>query len=241
MNAHLTKPIDIDKLVALLNQWFNDNESESIENSVLLQKITTLPEFLPPFDLVAALAICNQNSMLLHKLLVNFNANYREMANQLTTFIEEKAFIEAKHLTHSMNGIAGTLGAHELKNAAAALELALHLGEIDNIDSLLSDFVVKFTDAIHATASLSALEKSIIRSNLDEDDVNERFKQFKYAVSFNQFKAIDIFNELRPHFLQCNEQKIVDELEEYLEKLNFNHALHIIESMTISRNDVTDN
>ena len=241
MNGHLTKPIDIDKLVVVLNQWFsdNDNDSDLTKQRVPLEKMTALPEFLPPFDLVAALAICNQNSMLLHKLLVNFNANYRDMANQLATLIEEKAFTQAQHLTHSMNGIAGTLGAHELKNAAVALELALRLDELENIDSLLNDFVVKFNDAINATASLPTLEKPITTSQLGEDDLNEHFKQLKYAVSFNQFKAIHIFSEIRPHLLQCNEQKIVDELEVYLEQLNFDQALHVLEGMNNNSSNQT--
>lgn len=231
MNAHLTKPIDIDKLVAVLNQWFIDTQDESIVHAVTPDKTTTLPESLPPFDLVAALALCNNNSTLLYKLLLSFSTNYSEIANQLAIFIAENELIQAKHLTHSINGMAGTLGAHELKNASAALELALHLDDTENIHSLLSDFTSEFNNAIRASASLSALEQPIFISSLDENELKERLAQFKHAISMNHFKAINLFSELRPHFLQCNELKNVDELEKYLELLNFDQSLQILEGM----------
>ena len=231
MNAHLTKPIDIDKLVAVLNQWFIDTQDESIVHAVTPDKTTILPESLPPFDLVAALAICNNNSTLLHKLLLSFSINYSDLANQLAIFIQANDFLPAKHLTHSINGMAGTLGAHELKNASAALELALHLEDTENIHSLLSDFTAEFNNAIRASASLSALEQPIFISSLNENELKERLAQFKHAVSMNHFKAINLFTELRSHLLQYNEQKNVDELEKNLEKLNFDQALKILEGM----------
>ena len=231
MNAHLTKPIDIDKLVAVLNQWFIDTQVESIVHAVTPDKTTTLPESLPPFDLAAALAICNNNSTLLHKLLLSFSINYSDLANQLVKFIAENELIQAKHLTHSINGMAGTLGAHELKNASAALELALHLEDTENIQSLLKDFTSEFNNALKASASLSALEQPVISSNLDENELKERLAQFKHAISMNHFEAINLFSELRSHLLQCNELKNVDQLEKYLEQLNFDQALEILEGM----------
>jgi CheY-like chemotaxis protein len=231
MNAHLTKPIDIDKLVAVLNQWFIDTQDESIVHAVTPDKTTTLPESLPPFDLAAALAICNNNSTLLHKLLLSFSINYSDLANQLVKFIAENELIQAKHLTHSINGMAGTLGAHELKNASAALELALHLEDTENIQSLLKDFTSEFNNALKASASLSALEQPVISSNLDENELKERLAQFKHAISMNHFEAINLFSELRSHLLQCNELKNVDQLEKYLEQLNFDQALEILEGM----------
>ena len=238
MNAHLTKPIDMSELVTVLNQWFNHTQSESIVNAENFEKNTGLPDFLPPFDLVTALALCNNNPTLLYKLLLSFSTNYSEIANQLTVYIQENDFIPAKHLTHSINGTAGTLGAHDLKNASAALELALHLEDTANIHSLLRDFTVEFNRAISASASLSALEQPIMMSNLTENELKERSEQFRHAVSMNHFNAITLFTELKPHFLRCNEQKKVDELESYLERLNFDQALRILESMNHSyKND----
>jgi PAS domain S-box-containing protein len=231
MNAHLTKPIDTDQLVKVLSYWFGDDHHNTNATAVPWIKSTELPAFLPPFDLVAALAICNQNSTLLHQLLLNFKVNYSDTVNQLTRLIEEEAFTQAKYLAHSINGTAGTLGAHELKNAAAALELALHLGHREHLDLLLNTFIVTFNDAINATASLSEIQKPIMNTSLEDDDFNERLKQFKQAVSSNQFKAIDIFNELKSSLLSYNDQKMIDELEVHLEQLNFNEALRILDDI----------
>ena len=230
MNGHLTKPIDMDKLVMVLNHWFGDQHNGNV-NAVPRIENTDLPAFLPPFDLVAALAICNQNATLLHKLLLNFKVNYSDTANELTRLIEEKSFKQAKHLAHSMNGIAGTLGAHELKNAAAALELALHLGDSEHLDVLLNTFIVKLSDAMNATASLSDMAKPIMSPSLDADDLNECLKQFKQAVSFNQFKAIALFHKLKPSLIADNDPKIINELEISLEHLNFDQALNIIQNI----------
>ncbi len=234
MNAHLTKPIDINKLVEVLNHWFDAKENAQGQQPVVeINKITSLPDALPPFNLTQALAICNNNSTLLHQLLVNFHESYRGIADQLARYIHLNDFHQARHIAHSMIGVAGTLGANELKHAAATIELALRKERTDNICSLLADFTSKFNDAIDAAASLPPLIKPSGTSNLKLHEFQARLTQFKYALSINQFKAISIFTELRPHFLQYNLQNIVHELDKKLEQLNFEHALILLEDIHI--------
>ena len=232
MNAHLTKPIEINKLVDVLNKWLGTDDGELIKNPTQSdEKITLLPESLPPFDLVQALVFCNNNSILLHRLLLNFHSQNINTVNQLVDFINAKDFSQAKHLAHSIKGVAGTLGANELKNAASLLEMALNSEQIDDLDLLLHDLTLKLNIAVSATASLSPPQEKIIVSNLNFGELNEHFTQFKNALALNQFKAIGIFAELRPYFLQHNLQEIVKELDEQFEQLNFPKALSTLDGI----------
>lgn len=227
MNAHLTKPIDIPKLVAVLNHWFTPTDKKTPETATQQHKTTMLPTQLPPFDLVEALTICNQNATLLHELLVNFSRRYHNAATELTAFIAHNNFDHAYRLVHAILGVAGTLGAHELRDAAASLQVACRDENTAQVNTLLEDFIQALHAALDAAALLAPLEKSTHALPLSTEEFNHRLQQFTQALQSNEFKALHLFAELRPHFLQ-HKPTIIDELDRCLDALNFHQALSLL-------------
>ena len=235
MNDHLTKPILLEKLLEVINQWLQLDIRISLAPRQSSSDI--LPKFLPPFDLVQALIFSNYNSTLLHSLLLNFSTRFANTPTQLNDYLKQQKFNDIAQLAHSIKGVAGTLAAYELQKNAAILETMCNSGEFDEIDEQLNKLNFKLEIAIEAANTLSPLvDKNDSNVRLTVDEIKELFIQFESALQSNNFNATHIFAQLKSYLLSENLQQEVIELNNALEELNFKGALLIIEQInTLTR------
>lgn len=234
MNDHLTKPISLEKLVEMLNHWLNV--------SVVIPPITDIYSenigfSLPPFDLQQALVFSNHNMKLLHSILTNFAKRYADAVTQFQHYIKHHQFNEAAQLAHSIKGVAGTLAASELQNAATKLEIECRSGEIDKIQFALKELNNKLNIAINA---VNTMPEFLYENNEPNDplppDIHETkrlLEQFQSALKTNNFKASEIFTQLKPYFLSQHLFEDVAEITHLLEQLDFKKAMFILENMTV--------
>ncbi|MSR16250.1 MAG: sensor histidine kinase, partial [Methylococcaceae bacterium] len=230
MNDHLTKPILLNKLIEVINQWLQLDIKISPAPSRLSPDI--LPEFLPPFDLVQALIFSNYNLTLLHSLLLNFSTRFANTPTQLNDYLKQQKFNDIAQLAHSIKGAAGTLAAYELQKNAAILEAICNSGEFQSIDTQVNKLNHKLEIAIKAANTLSPLvEKNDSNVRLTVDEIKELFIQFETALQSNNFNATHIFVQLKSYLLSENLKQEVIELTKALEELNFKEALLIFEKI----------
>ena len=230
MNDHLTKPIMLDKLVEVLNQWLHINIEIVATPELSVDALGILPKSLPPFDLMQALVFSNHNSTLLHSLLLNFGKRFVNAPTQLREYIQLQKFNEAAQLAHSIKGVAGTLAAHDLKNAASTLESELRAGEFDRIDEQLNDLTDKLEFAITSANTLPpVVENSGSNVSLTTNEFENLLAQLQTALRGNNFKATEIFTQLKSYLLSQNLEREVSELTASLEQLDFKNALSILE------------
>jgi CheY-like chemotaxis protein len=133
MNGHVAKPIDPDQLFATLQKWIKPSEKRvqvqqsevSVEQSESDEAVTIeneLPESLSGFDLIDGLKRLQGNKKLYRKLLLNFAADYNQVANEIRQALDAEDFDQAHSLVHNLKGLAGNLAAMELQAAAVKLE-----------------------------------------------------------------------------------------------------------------------
>ena len=129
MNDHLTKPISPKLLTEMLIQWMPARSIAQpvieTENKTAAPSADDFPDQLPPFDIQAALARANGKPNLLRKMLLSFQEHYRSAASELRQLIAEGKTEEANRVAHSLHGVAATLEAKDLANAAASIEHAI--------------------------------------------------------------------------------------------------------------------
>ncbi len=237
MNDHLSKPIEMEKLIKTLNRWLrvdlNVQQTPSREPRLGNQP---LPNALPPFDLAQAAKLTNENSELLHHLLLSFAKRYQDAPQQLRELIDKKNFAEIEHIAHSLKGVAGTLAAQELKAAALALENAIRSRHYDEIETLFHQLVIELNPAIQAAQSLPCLPEAVteVALSLSTHELNDLLAEFRSALTTKQLKALDIFSILKPHFLQRGLRQEVQKLNLFLEKLDFQNALPILDRCLFS-------
>ena len=235
MNDHLTKPIETDKLVNVLNRWLNvDYEIELTSKEPSTWDL--LPENLPPFDLQQAIKFTGDDPKLLHQLLLSFVPRYQNAVAELTQWLDEKDYFHAEHLAHSLKGVAGTLAAKELRTAASELEAALHNQQYENLNSLLAELTRTLNLAFEAVTLLPAMpietEEENIRQ-LDENEFSCLLMQFSVAMRSNHFKATELFEQIKGYFIHAGLREETKQLENWLNELNFQAALPILDKITL--------
>ena len=233
MNDHLTKPIELRKLIAILNHWLkadlNFVKSTPEKNSEMLN---SLPNELPSFDLALAAQFTGENPRLLHQLLLNFASRYADSADQLDQWVQEKEFTKIEHLAHSIKGVAGTLAAKKLRQVASDLEFAIHDNQFDNLNMLVPDLKNALAEAIEATTLLSPLPVEIKNSVLlDTADFFELLTKFNSALQSNHFNAVELFEQLKPNLIHHDLDSQIQELTKCLDTLNFKAALLVLEKI----------
>ena len=74
------------------------------------------------FNVPDALGRLMNNKKLYQKLLDKFGAGYADYEDKVVAAFDADNFEEAIHLSHTMKGLAGNLGAASLQEASLALE-----------------------------------------------------------------------------------------------------------------------
>jgi CheY-like chemotaxis protein len=158
MNDHLTKPISPKVLEETLLRWMTtraaaqptiDTQPTSAPSSP-----DDIPEQLAPFDIPAALQRANGKPNLLRKMLLSFREQFKSAASELRQKIAEGKTEEAGRLAHSLKGVAATLEAKDLANAAAGVENAIREGVVEGLKALIETMEAALEPAIAAAASL---------------------------------------------------------------------------------------
>jgi HPt (histidine-containing phosphotransfer) domain-containing protein len=133
MNDHITKPIDPDQMFATLQKWIKPLAGRAATQKLAVidkppeadhavSDESELPESLPGFDLTAGLSRLMGNKRLYRKLLLDFEANYGGVTDEIREAIGAKDFEQAHSLVHNLKGLAGNLEATDLQAAAVEME-----------------------------------------------------------------------------------------------------------------------
>jgi two-component system, sensor histidine kinase and response regulator len=164
MNDHLTKPINPITLTTMLFRWMPalpvapQDPSESAVRSI--PSADDLPAQLLPFDIQAALIRTNGKPKLLRKMLRGFHEQYTNAAFDLRLQLREGRVEEANRLAHSLKGVAATLEAGVLAEAAAAVGEALREGQVEGLSELIDTLEKALAPAVAAALSLEEKTKS---------------------------------------------------------------------------------
>jgi PAS domain S-box-containing protein len=127
MNDYVTKPIDAERLFAVLQRWIPGAAgaaNAAPASSPLAGVDRAWPDGLdlPGIDVAEGLARANQNVRLYVKLLHRFRRDWANAAEQIEEALSRSDIEEAMRLAHSLKGVAGNLGAQRLFDRAADIE-----------------------------------------------------------------------------------------------------------------------
>jgi HPt (histidine-containing phosphotransfer) domain-containing protein len=105
------------------------------------------------FNVPDALGRLMNNKNLYKKLLDKFGAGYADYEGKVLSAFGESNFEEAMHLSHTMKGLAGNLGATSLQEASLALEVIAKSGEkTPELDGALEKFSSELKRALKEVA-----------------------------------------------------------------------------------------
>ena len=117
MNGYISKPFHIDDFLNEINRCTDEEFSSNSNNN---QKLNLQ---IDGFDIENALKKLNNNEKLYIKLLKKFIDDQGDFIEKYNKCVEENDLESAKRMSHTLKGIASTLGIDKLSSLAKELEL----------------------------------------------------------------------------------------------------------------------
>jgi len=161
MNDHIAKPVDPKVLVRTLSEHLRPRRSGGIAPLAQAREAAggdDLPDRLPPFNIARALERVNGKRPLLRRLILNFGETQSRAGEEIRSLIAEGAMADARRVSHTLKGLAGSLELPDLQAAAAKLERALLEGESAQLHALIMTMEEHLAPAIAAAGQLKPQE-----------------------------------------------------------------------------------
>ncbi|MEJ2592899.1 MAG: response regulator, partial [Candidatus Thiodiazotropha sp.] len=140
MNEHVPKPIDPEQLFSVLSRWLQPASKVATENLIATQADdddeVTLPDQLPGIDLGWGLERVGGNRRLFRKLLGDFVDHHGTDLASLKQELAAADFDSARRRLHTLQGVAGNIGARDLQQSARRLEQRLVRGAVRKANDL---------------------------------------------------------------------------------------------------------
>jgi len=153
MVAHVTKPVAVDHLVAVILQQLRPTDAqENLPSPVTGHVSPTVGEHrhdsLPGFDIDGALENLKCDLPTFKKILVTFYRQRRNCGAEITALLARGAIEQAGDVAHGIKGSSGYLGAWRLYHEAAAMEAACGTGDSDVAMEQLKRFCLSLDEVI---------------------------------------------------------------------------------------------
>jgi len=157
---YITKPIDCDKLYNVIGIFLKHKYIEEIsseDTSILIDSI--LPKFIEGFDIVTGLRQMSNKPKLYYKMLLDFK---EQLENEFADVIEniktdkKKAFRQS----HTLKGLAGTLGATTLSLSANGINIGLNSDSTTITTTMCENFQKAIDEVKRGLTKLSSISYS---------------------------------------------------------------------------------
>jgi CheY-like chemotaxis protein len=125
MNAHITKPLNVSLMLRTMSEWIVSRGAREA-----LAESGPHTDWAPPaemnvIDTADGLARCLGKTHLYRRLLRGFRDANADFSKVVNAAVARAAWDLAVGRTHDLKGLAGTIGAHGLHEAAQNLQAAL--------------------------------------------------------------------------------------------------------------------
>lgn len=233
MNAHISKPVIPLELYKQLLMWIpakHQVEPIVIENPAkALNGVTTMPD-LAGIAVSSGLQRVGGNKECYCKLLYKFLANNKETMQIIRAAYTTKNLQVLQNLSHSVNGVAGNLGATSLARAAQELEKSANSEAWARLSELIDVFEISLNEVLLAIADIrpddetQAIEVPL-QTAIDTAAVAPLLEHMMVLLNQDLGAAFDLLEKLRPYFINTVAQQQFHDFEVHLDNMDIDQAL----------------
>ena len=197
MNDHIAKPIDVMEMFKVIARWVTPaNAAAPVERHTPVE--LEIPK-LEGIDTQAGLNRTLGNTKLYLKLLHKFRQSQTDFVEQYDQSRSSDDPQAPERCAHTLQGIAGNIGAMGVQQAAEALELACKFNKsADEVDQLLKDVATELFTVIKSLETLEAIEQQITLQvgTLDKSKAQTILKKIRKLLEDDDINATDVIDEL---------------------------------------------
>lgn len=250
MQDHVAKPIDPVVLYRALLNWIRPREGlgqvqaatdRGKTNEVELPRIEGL-------DIETGLKRLGGNRKLYRELISRFRKDQAQAAAGIADAIKEKDLKLAERLAHTIKGVAGTLGATSIQQAAQSLEKAIEQHALEQIEAELPEFAADMEKILTAIDEFEAQQQSEAGSDTAPNHIStaeamEFLANLKALLQDDDGAAEDCFNENRSRIQSMISTSVLEDLADHIENFDYDSALvdvELLEKQLVSESEVLD-
>ena len=209
MNDHVTKPIDPEQLFDVLLRWLPDRAGNdpAVAQLAPAAPSSSVPPTEAGLDLIPGLDTADGLRRVLGRreayvgLLRRFAVSHAGVMQDIRAALAEGRRDDAERGAHTLKGVAGTLGAHQLQREAGDVEAALRRGATPGEVAPLLDPAERTLDQL-VTALRGALpaesEEAPAPARVDPEALAAAVASLEKLLSSDAAEAIDSFESARP-------------------------------------------
>ena len=197
MNGHVTKPIDPDRLFAVLVQKIGRRRPVASPPATAPadtsdRPAADLPERLPGFALAVGLRRLQGNRALYRKLIIDFASAYQETPDSIRKALKDGDLQTCHHLVHSLKGAAGNLAAERLQAAAQDLEALVTDAGTPPEDQPLNRALERLEEDLNEVVTAAGLLGPVIAEPAAGDDIADLPADVRHSIAARIREAADI-------------------------------------------------
>ncbi|RLA80049.1 MAG: hypothetical protein DRG78_11755, partial [Epsilonproteobacteria bacterium] len=216
MNAHLNKPIKVEKLYEVLLKYISRKSDNNLVINVDNTKIN-IPQFVN-INSKIGLSYMNENKRLYIKVLNDFYNNYKNIN------LDNLDNIQFKLIIHTIKSLSTSIGAITLHTISQELDMTQN-------KVFLPKFYEELNKVIDELQYLEIIEDKSETSELEISNTkrDELFDTLKATVKTNRpNKCEPILNEIKKYKLSNDDQNLYNKVKQYIEEYEFKKAMEIL-------------
>jgi signal transduction histidine kinase/DNA-binding response OmpR family regulator/HPt (histidine-containing phosphotransfer) domain-containing protein len=234
MNDHIAKPINVNDMFSTMAKWITPanpiliDDTEKVLNAGSITENIELPD-LPGIDVKAGLEISQNNTSLYRKLLIKFKESQSDFTLQFAAALNSEEAMAAERTAHTLKGVSGNIGAHQLYEAAKQLEKACKDNNVDSIDEHLNQVSAELMVVIQGLSSLD--EHTTNTATWSPEKIKELLASLRELLEEDDTDANDVVDELLDINSELVNKHILKSLSAAVDEYDFEKALEILNKL----------
>ncbi|MCG2758933.1 MAG: response regulator [Desulfobacteraceae bacterium] len=230
MDAYVSKPINQDRLFRTL---LHSLKSQQISVQDIEPEASTedsLPVELPGVKIREALRALNIDGNIFKNILIKFLESNKDTMSKIRSAFESEDWLSLMHLSHSLKGSAGSIGADKLYRAAMDLEMASREESVKPPAlSLIEGLAASLDEVLRSLQTLTdTCESEALHVGGDSSDKPQLKQELRQLADVLKIADPEVIRKQMEKVKEHADSSILQELENQINNYDYDEALESI-------------
>ncbi|MBV5310046.1 hybrid sensor histidine kinase/response regulator [Chromatium okenii] len=192
---------------------------------------------IPGLNAEQGMARTGGNLLFYRGLLVGFYNQFHAAPTTLRSLLEQKDWETAHRLTHTLKGLAGSLGMPTVQQAAAVLEKSIRAHDLPaamtNLDALNTQ-LIPLLEPLSAVAEMNATDEMSTAATavtpVEMDEIKMQRERLLKLLAEGDAEAIELWRQQSAGFASFLPVAIFRQVKQAIERFDFDLALTLLDN-----------
>jgi len=240
MNDHISKPINVAEMFSTMAKWISPSspvtpagQSEINNVAANIELELEIPQLIG-IDCDAGLTITQGNKKLYHRLLIKFLQSEQNFTEQFKLALLSDDVDAATRIAHTLKGVAGNIGAHEIQKAASDLEQVCQTkGDNEAITHTLEAVEMALMPVLESLKKLLPQQKQISENDqaVNTVELTPLFQKLLELLLDDDADAVEVLEEIVSMMGNNKEAIQLKELRNLIELYSYDEAIELVKAV----------